>query len=70
MAKSEMCHFLVPAGQPETMHKNFMHQHLRIFAAQCSCMKLYACRKAKGLRLLYFYAAFCLHIDMQHGGSV
>ena len=24
-----MCHFLAPAGQPEMMHKNFMHQHLR-----------------------------------------
>ena len=21
----EMCHFLAPAGQPERMHKNFMH---------------------------------------------
>ena len=36
-----MCHFLAPAGQPEMMHKNFMHQHLRIFVVQCSCMKFY-----------------------------
>ena len=36
-----MCHFLAPAGQPEMMHKNFMHEHLRIFVVQCSCMKFY-----------------------------
>ena len=34
-----MCHFLAPAGQPEMMHKNFMHRHLRIFVVQCSRMK-------------------------------
>ena len=22
-----MCHFLAPVGQPEMMHKNFMHEH-------------------------------------------
>ena len=38
-----MCHFLALAGQPEMMHKNFMHQHLRIFVVQRSCMKFYAC---------------------------
>ena len=36
-----MCHFLAPAGQPEMMHKNFMHWHVRIFAAQHSHMKFY-----------------------------
>jgi len=36
-----MCHFLAPAGQPEMMHKNFMHRHLRIFVVQRSCMKFY-----------------------------
>jgi hypothetical protein len=36
-----MCHFLAPAGQPEMMHKNFMHRHLRIFVVQCSRMKFY-----------------------------
>ncbi len=36
-----MCHFLAPAGQPEMMHKNFMHWHLRIFVVQCSRMKFY-----------------------------
>ena len=28
-SKIEMCYFSAPAGQPEMMHKNFMHQHLR-----------------------------------------
>ncbi len=37
-----MCHFLAPAGQPEMMHKNFMHWHLHIFVMQRSCMKFYA----------------------------
>ncbi len=37
-----MCHFLAPAGQPEMMHKNFMHRHLRIFVLRCSCMKFNA----------------------------
>ena len=37
-----MCHFLTPVGQPEMMHKNFMHRHLRIFVMQHSCMKFYA----------------------------
>ena len=41
-----MCHFLAPAGQPEMMHKNFMHQHVRIFVVQCSCMKFYSCNVA------------------------
>ena len=36
-----MCHFLAPAGQPEMMHKSFMHRHSHIFAARRSCMKLY-----------------------------
>ena len=45
-----MCHFLAPAGQPEMMHKNFMHQHLRIFVVQCSCMKFYDDEKSA-----YFY---------------
>ena len=36
-----MCHFLAPAGQPEMMHKNFMHRHLRIFVVRYSCMKFY-----------------------------
>ncbi len=34
-----MCHFLAPAGQPEMMHKNFMHRQLHIFVMQSSCMK-------------------------------
>ena len=37
-----MCLFLAPAGQPEMIHKNFMHQHLRIFVVQRSCLKFYA----------------------------
>ena len=37
-------HFLAPAEQPEMMHKNFMHQLLRIFVVQCSCMKFLAGR--------------------------
>ena len=37
-----MCHFLAPVGQPEMMHKNFMHRHLRIFVVLCSRMKFYA----------------------------
>ena len=37
--KQEMCHFLAPVGQPEMMHKNFMHQHLRIFVVRRSRMK-------------------------------
>ena len=40
-SKLEMCYFSAPAGQPEMMHKNFMHQHLRIFVVQCSRMKFY-----------------------------
>ena len=40
-----MCHFLAPAGQPEMMHKNFMHRHLRIFVVQCSRMKFYTQKK-------------------------
>ena len=39
-----MCHFLAPAGQPEMMHKNFMHRHLRIFVVRCSRMKFYVAR--------------------------
>ncbi len=35
-------HFLTPMGQPEMIHKNFTHRHLRIFVTQRSCMKLYA----------------------------
>jgi len=34
-----MCHFLAPAGQPEMMHKNFMHRHFRTSVVQHSCMK-------------------------------
>ena len=45
IAKSGMCHFLAPAGQPEMMHKNFMHRHLHIFVMQRSCMKFYAFRR-------------------------
>ena len=41
IAKLKMCHFLAPAGQPEMMHKNFMHHHLRIFVVRCLCMKFY-----------------------------
>ena len=37
-----ICNFLAPAGQPEMMHKNFMHRHLRIFVVRYSCMKVYA----------------------------
>lgn len=37
-----MCHFLAPAGQPERMHKDFMHRHLHFFVVQCACMKFYA----------------------------
>ena len=40
-----MCHFLAPVGQPEMMHKNFMHRHLRIFVVQCSRMKFYTQKK-------------------------
>ena len=40
--KYEMCHFLAPAGQPEMMHKNFMHRHLRFFVGQHACMKVHA----------------------------
>ena len=29
-----MCHFLAPAGQPEMMHENFTHWHLRMFVVQ------------------------------------
>ena len=46
IAKSEMCHFLAPAGHPEMMHKNFMHRHLRFFVVQHACMKFYACVSA------------------------
>ena len=45
IAKAGMCHFLAPAGQPEMMHKNFMHRHLHIFVMQRSCMKFYAFRR-------------------------
>ena len=45
-----MCHFLAPAGQPEMMHKNFMHRHLRIFVVRCSCMKFYAFCSRKSRR--------------------
>ena len=37
-----MCRFLAPAGQPEMMHKNFMHWHLRFFVVQHACMKFFA----------------------------
>ena len=40
-----MCHFLALAEQPEMMHKNFMHRHLRIFVVRCSRMKFYAGRR-------------------------
>ena len=29
-----MYYFLAPAGQPEMMHKNFMHQHLHVFVVR------------------------------------
>ena len=41
-----MCHFLAPVGQPEMMHKNFIHRHLCIFVVQHACMKIYACVSA------------------------
>ena len=40
--KKEMCHFHASAGQPEMMHKNFMHRHLRRFPVQHACMEFYA----------------------------
>ena len=50
-----MCHFLAPAGQPEMMHKNFMHRHLRIFVVRCSCMKFYAILEVERVRKLKKY---------------
>lgn len=41
-----MCHFLAPAGQPERMHKDFMHRHLHFFVVQHAYMKFYACVSA------------------------
>ena len=41
-SKIEMCYFSAPAGQPEIMHKNFMHQHLHVFVGRYSCMKFRA----------------------------
>ena len=45
-----MCYFLAPAGQPEMMHKNFMHRHLHIFVMQRSCMKFCAEKRHCTLR--------------------
>ena len=45
-----MCHFLVPAGQPEMMHKNFMHRHLRIFLVRHSGMKFYVFQQMRSMR--------------------
>jgi len=33
-----------PYGATGMMHKNFMHQHLRIFTVQRTCMKFYCLR--------------------------
>ena len=55
-----MCHFLAPMGQPEMMHKNFMHRHLRIFVVQCSCMKFYS--------FAFFFAAFQLRNSITTNG--
>ncbi len=52
-----MCHFLAPAGQPEMMHKNFMHRNLRIFVVQCLCMKFYALCYTAGMKKPLIYAA-------------
>ena len=52
-----MCHFLAPAGQPEMMHKNFMHRNLRIFVVQCLCMKFYALCYTVGMKKPLIYAA-------------
>ena len=41
-SKIEMCYFSAPAGQPEMMHKNFMHQHLHVFVGRYSRMKFRA----------------------------
>ena len=40
-----MCHFLA-LREPEMMHKNFIHRHLRFFVVQHACMKFYACVSA------------------------
>ena len=37
-------HFRLPRRGEEMMHKNFMHQHLRIFTVQRTCMKFYCLR--------------------------
>ena len=44
-----MCHFLVPAGQPKMMHKNFMHRHLRIFLVRRSGMKFYVFQQMRSM---------------------
>ena len=52
-----MCHFLAPAGQPEMMHKHFMHRNLSIFVVQCLCMKFYALCYTVGMKKPLIYAA-------------
>ena len=49
-SKIEMCHFLVPEGQPKMMHKNFMHRHLRIFLVRRSGMKFYVFQQMRSMR--------------------
>ena len=62
-SKKEMCHFLVPVGQPKMMHKNFMHRHLRIFVVRCSRMKFYAGRRGD-------FSPSRLRRQPPHGGSL
>ena len=49
-SKKEMCHFLVPAGQPKMMYKNFMHRHLHIFLVRRSGMKFYVFQQMRSMR--------------------
>ena len=49
-SKKEMCHFLIPAGQPKKKHKNFMHRHLRNFLVRRSGMKFYVFQQMRSMR--------------------
>ena len=41
-----MCHFLAPVGQPEMMHKNFMHRRVCLFSwCTAQCMNFYTQKK-------------------------
>ena len=41
-----MCHFLAPVGQPEMMHKNFMHRRVCLFSwCAAQCMNFYTQKK-------------------------